>query len=164
MLVRSERALCAPKNLALLIDEQHGDLAVSRYLQAAAELVLIDVERNNPRPGFRICFVAAHGGVVPPAEDEVFARRGGQAIPAEVEVGVLEGLGYGHPCVDLRLLFGLEGDEEQVDVSGEISGQVEFGLVEAIGEDGWKYGRLCGHAVLRGVGKGQKQSAEREAA
>ena len=152
-----------PENLSLLVDEQNGDLAFAGDLKVATKIIFIDVERDDPGPGIRIGFVAAHGGVVPPAEDEVFAAGDGHAIPAEVEVGVLEGLSKRHPGIDLRPLFGLKGDEEEIELSGKIAREVEFCFIETVGGHRREDGRLRGGAILSSMGDGQKKNAERKA-
>lgn len=109
-----------PKNAALFVDEHDDNLALTGYLQAAAESVLLHVKRDDPGPGFRVRFVAAHGGVFPPPKDKIFGPRDRHPVPAEVEVGVLESLCDRHPGVDVSSLLGLEGDQQQIELSGEI--------------------------------------------
>lgn len=131
-----------PKNMTLLVDEHHDDLALAGDLQGAAEAVFVHIERDDPGPRLRVGFVAAHGGVFPPAEDDIFRARDGHTVPAKVEVGVLEGLGEGHPGVDVGSLFGLEGDEQQIELSGKIPGKRELGFAEIVGDEGREESRF----------------------
>jgi hypothetical protein len=73
---------------------------------------------------------------------------------------VLESLGDRHPSIDLRLLFGLEGDEEQIELPGKTGGEIELVPVEVVGGKRRENSRLCGLAVLRRVDSGQKKGAE----
>ena len=75
-----------------------------------------------------------------------------------MEISVLEGLRGGKPGIDVALLLGLEGDEEQVELALEFAGQRDFLLVKAIRSDGWKYGLL---RLLR-VEERQQEAHERE--
>lgn len=131
-------------------------------LQAVAEAVLIDIEGDDPGPGFRVGLITAHGGVIPPAEDEVLAAGDREAIPAEVKVGVLECLGERHPCIDLRPLFRLKGDQQEINLTGKVGRKTELCMSEVVGGERREDGGL-GYIVLGSARNGQKESAEEQA-
>lgn len=131
-----------PENAALFVDEHYYNLVLTGYLEAVAEAVFVDVERNDPGPGFGVSFVAAHGRVLPPAKDHIFGPGDGHAVPAEVEVGVLESLRERHPGVDFSPLLGLEGNQQQIELRGKVTGKREPGFAEIVGDDGREGGRL----------------------
>src|SRR5271170_2880829 len=148
--------------MPLLVDKQRDYLAFIRNLQRLVKFVLVYVKGDDPGPGFRVFFLAAHGRVFPPAEDEILTFGDGQAIPPEVEIRVLQSLSERHPCVNFFLLLGFEGNKQQVDLSGQVLRQVHFGLIEAIRCDRGENRRLVLLAVLRSKGKRQYKSAERK--
>jgi hypothetical protein len=162
-LVGREGSVGMPQDAALLVNQHCDHLTLARYLQAVTEAVLIDIERDDPGPGFRIGFVAAHGRVFPPAENKVFWAGNRQAIPAEIEVGVLKAFGNRHPGVYLGLLLGPEGDQQEIDLPGEIARQKDPGFIESVGRDRRKNGRLHCIAILSTTGDGQKKREEGKA-
>ena len=142
----------APLDAALAIDEQDDDLFVVGDGEVVEELFAVDPERDDPVEHFGIGLVAAHGRSFPPAEEEVFALGDGKLVITQLKIGVLQRLGGGEPGIDVALLLFLEGDEEQVELAFELTGQRDFLFVEAVGSDRGKDGlllRLCGEARQR---------------
>lgn len=150
--VWSERAGGAPQDFALSIDEEHDDLLVIGNGDVLKEFPAVDPDGDDPAEGLGVALIAAHRGGLPPAEDGVFLLGDGELVVAKLEVKVLEGLGGGHPGIDVILLFGAEGEQEQIDLALEFAGQRDFFLVEAVRGDRREGGRL---GLLRAEGNRQ---------
>lgn len=80
----------------------------------------------------------------------------------ETEIGVLESLRSGQPGLDLGLLLGLEGDEQEIDLSVEVGGKTQLFLGEVVcGQGREGRGFLVG-SRLSSVARGQQKSAKRK--
>jgi hypothetical protein len=154
--VFGEGAGCAPEDVSLAVDEQGDDLFDVGDVEILEEFRAVDVEGHDPVPGDGIGLVAAHRGGFPPAEDEVLVYGDRQMVVAKLEISVLEGLGDGQPGLHVLLLFGREGEDEQVGLAFYAAGQNDFLLVEAVRSDGGE-----GDLFL-GVGHGEEQRGEAE--
>ena len=148
----------APLDAALAVDEQRDDLLFVGNGEVVEEFLAVNPERDDPVQSFGVGLIAAHRGSFPPAKDEVFLFGYGKLVVAKLKIGVLECLRGGKPRIDIVLLLGLEGDEEQVELALELAGQRDFLLVETVGRDGWKDGLL---RLLR-VEERQQRAYERQ--
>jgi len=83
-----------------------------------------------------------------------FVLGDGQPVPAEVEVGVLQRLGQRHPRVNLLLLLGLKGNEQQIKLANQIVGKGDLVFVESVGGNGGEDHGLALIGALRGKNKG----------
>ena len=62
----------SPEDSSSSVCEQDDYAAFARNPQLPAELIFIEIERNDAGPELWVCEVAAHGGIVPPAVKGVF--------------------------------------------------------------------------------------------
>lgn len=153
----------SPEDSSSSVCEQDDYAAFARNPQLPAELIFIEIEGYDAGPKLRVCEVAAHGRIVPPAIEGIFFFRDGQEVIVEAVLQATEGLNCCYPAVDFGGVSGIEGYEQQVAVGAECGRQGDFGLGEAVGGDGGKvYGRW---GLLRCDGnqrERQEQGAEDE--
>lgn len=135
----------SPEDVSGTVCEQDDYGAFARNLQLLAELIFIEIERNDTGPELGVCEVAAHGGVVPPAVEGVFLLRDRQQIVIEAAVEAAEGLDGSDPAVDFGGVSGIEGDEQKVAICAEGGGKSDFSLGEVIGGNG---GKMCSRRGL----------------
>ncbi len=151
----------APQHISFMIGEQDDDLVAAGNPELPAEADLIDVKRHDPGPELWVRIVVAHGGIVPPAIERVFAARYGQQVVIEGGVKMVQRPCPGHPAVDCRCLTGVKGEQEQVERTVEGSREGHFCLLKIVGSDGWEPDLVA--AELRGHERRQcrkKKTAE----
>ena len=125
---------------AIGINQCHVNFPTPRNSQSPVERTSARVNCDGARPHLRRCDPRAHAVIHKRAKQNRTKARHGQLNPRRptgfVQFKLL------HPCIDIRLLFTLIGDEHNGWCSGKISRDAQAAPIQIICGQRWK-NQLC---------------------